>query len=111
MTGGMSTSTPFVVYDGRVVAVVGPKRFYFTVDDLDPAAAWFVSVMCLCKREVDEGRLTGPFTSELAERWARWLLVGPDELDGPGTDEEVAERLGVPVAQVTAARAELGSSG
>jgi hypothetical protein len=25
-----------------------------TVDDLDPAAFWFVAVMCLCKHEVDE---------------------------------------------------------
>lgn len=67
---------------GRVVAVVGATRCWIVDDDLDPASGLFVLVMCLCKREVDEGRICGPFISELAERWARLILIGPHNLTG-----------------------------
>jgi hypothetical protein len=103
----MSASTPFIEYEGRFVAVVGRTRFYMTVDDLGPAAFRFVAVMCLCKREVDEGRISGPFTSELAAQWARLVLVGPGTFSTGETDAELAERLFVPVDQVALARAEL----
>jgi hypothetical protein len=62
------------------VAVAGRTRCYFAVDDLDAAALNFVAVMCLCKREVDEGRLEGPFTSELAAKWARLAMIGSHDL-------------------------------
>lgn len=67
--------------------------------------------MCLCKREVDEGRLTGPFTSELAEQWARLFLIGPSNVATSLSDAELAEELCVPVDAVARARAELGRTG
>ena len=100
--------TPFVAFRGEIVAVAGATRVYFARDDLDPASQWFVAVMCLCKREVDAGRLEGPFTSELAERWARLLLIGPHSFAASLDDHEIASRLGVPTDQVALARAEFG---
>lgn len=100
--------TPFVTFRGEIVAVAGATRCYFVDDDLDPASRWFVAVMCLCKREVDEGRLAGPFTSELAGRWARLVLIGPHAFEDDIDDDELAARLGVPADQVALARAELG---
>ena len=104
----MSADLPFIEYGGRIVAVAGRTRCYFAVDDLDAATLNFVAVMCLCKREVDEGRLEGPFNSELAAKWARLVLIGPHNFAGPSTDEELAVRLGVPRDQVAVARREFG---
>jgi hypothetical protein len=105
----MSADLPFVEYGGRIVAVAGRTRCYFAVDDLDAATVNFVAVMCLCKREVDEGRLKGPFDSELAAKWARLVMIGPRHFAGrTRTDEQLAARLSVPVEQVAIARRELG---
>ena len=104
-----STDLPFIEYGGRIVAVAGRTRAYLAVDDLDEATVNFVGVMCLCKREVDEGRLEGPFDSELAAKWARLIMIGPHHFAGrSSTDQELAARLGVPIEQVTAARREFG---
>ena len=44
--------------------------------------------MCLCKREVDEGRIEEPFNSELAAKWARLVMIGPHAVaSGAATDE------------------------
>ena len=100
-----------IEYGGRIVAVAGATRCYFAVDDLDEATLNFVAAMCLCKREVDEGRLDGPFNSQLAAKWARLVLIGPHNFAGrPTTDEHLAERLGVPMQEVTIARREFGST-
>ena len=104
-----SFDLPFIEYGGRIVAVAGRTRAYLAVGDLDGATVNFVSVMCLCKREVDEGRLEGPFDSELAAKWARLIMIGPHNFAGRScSDEELAARLGVPIEQVTAARREFG---
>jgi hypothetical protein len=103
----MSADLPFIEYGGRAVAVAGRTRCYLAVDDLDEATQNFVAVMCLCKREVDEGRLDGPFSSELAARWARLVMIGPRCFAiGRATDEELAVQLTVPIAQVAIARLE-----
>ena len=78
----MSGEPPFVEYGGRIVAVAGRTRCYFAVDDLDEATWNFVAVMCLCKREVDEGRIEGPFDSKLAAKWARLVMIGPHNFTG-----------------------------
>jgi hypothetical protein len=107
----MGADLPFVEYDGRIVAIAGRTRCYFAVDDLDTATLNFVAVMCLCKREVDEGRLAGPFDSVLAAKWARLLMVGPQAVtSGSATDEELAARLKVPLEQIAIARHEFAHS-
>lgn len=104
----VSSDLPFIEYDGRIVAVAGRTRCYF-VDDLDAATVNFVAVMCLCKREVDEGRIEGPFNSELAAKWARLIMIGPHNLAaGLVSDAELAARLLVPLEQVAIARREFG---
>lgn len=106
----MSSDLPFIEYDGRIVAVAGRTRCYF-VDDLDAATLNFVAVMCLCKREVDEGRIEGPFNSELAAKWTRLVLIGPRTVSsGAATDEELAGQLEVPLEQVAIARHEFARS-
>ena len=103
-----SSDLPFIEYGGRI-AVAGRTRAYLAVDDLDKATVNFVGVMCLCKREVDEGRLAGPFDSELAAKRARLIMIGPHNFaDRSSTDQELATRLAVPIEQVTAARREFG---
>jgi hypothetical protein len=103
----MRVNTPFVVYRDRIVAVTAPRRCYLTVDDLDVASLRFVMAMCLCNHEVLEGRLKGPFTSELAEQWARLILIGPSNAATSLSDADLAEELCVPVDQVALARSEL----
>jgi hypothetical protein len=105
----VTADLPFVEYGGRIVAVAGRTRCYFAVDDLDAATLNFVAVMCLCKREVDEGRLEGPFNSELAAKWARLVMIGPQHFAGQrSTDQQLADRLAVPLEQVALARREFG---
>jgi hypothetical protein len=58
------------------VAVAGRTRCYFAMNDRDQATLNFVAVMCSCKREVDDGRIEGPFTSNLAAKWARLVMIG-----------------------------------
>jgi hypothetical protein len=107
----MTADVPFVEYGGRIVAVAGRTRCYFAVDDLDLATLNFVAVMCLCKREVDEGRLEGPFNSELAGKWARLVMIGPHNVAHEGlADDDIARRLRVPIEQVRLARQEFGPS-
>jgi hypothetical protein len=60
-----------IVLDGRLVALAAAERCYVLTDVLTDPELEFVVAMCLCSREVREGRLAGPFTGELAERWAR----------------------------------------
>ena len=104
-------STTLITFRGEIVAVAGASRCHL-VGDLDPASRWFVAVMCLCRREVDAGRLAGPFTSQLAERWARLVLIGPSASSSEdASDDELAELLGVPVDQVGLARAEFSPIG
>ena len=107
-SAAMSADLPFVYLNGELVAVAGRTRCHFVSYDLDPATLRFIAAMCLCKREVDEGRLAGPFTSELAERWARLVLIRPHLHVAEGSDGELAARLGVPPDQVALARAEMG---
>jgi len=105
----MSADPPFIEYDGRIVAIASRTRCYFAVDDLDAATENFVAVMCLCKREVDDGRIDGPFNSELAAKWARLVMIGPyNFVDRLSTDQELADRLTVPIGQVATARREFG---
>jgi hypothetical protein len=104
----MSVELPLIEYGGRIVAVAGATRCYFAVDDLDEATLNFVAMMCLCKREVDEGRLKGPFNSDLAARWARLVMIAPHNFVGSRTDHELATRLCVPAEQVAIARREFG---
>lgn len=60
-----------IVLDGLLVALAGPTRCYLLANDLTEVELEIVGAMCLCSREVRSGRLDGPFTTEVALRWAR----------------------------------------
>jgi hypothetical protein len=75
---GFDDDTHPIICDGRLVALAGPTHCYFLTEELTAEQFSVASAMCLCSREVRAGRLEGPFTTELAERWAEIYLA----LDG-----------------------------
>jgi hypothetical protein len=101
-----------VVYNGATLAIVGPTRCHVLMSGLDAPTLRFALTMCLYNGEVEAGRAPGPFSSERAEQWARWVLLGQslDLLRHGNNDSEVAGHLQVPVEQVALARGELRSS-
>ena len=70
-----------IEYRGELVALASRDRFHIIAPWLaarapgDPELR-FVAFMCLCYAQVASGAIPGPFTSELAERWARSALRG-----------------------------------
>jgi hypothetical protein len=102
-----------VEYLGDLVALVSARRFHIVAPWLADRPAGdpdlrFVAYMCACYAEITAGRLPGPFTSAAAERWARGALVDQLALEQDGaSDEELAARWSVPVAQIRIARWEL----
>ena len=64
-----------IIVDGRLVALAAATRWYLLSHDLSDNQLRLAAAMCLCSREVRQGRLAGPFTPELAERWARTFLA------------------------------------
>jgi hypothetical protein len=71
----MDEETHPIVCDGRLVAWAAPSRCYLLTDELTDEQFQLVAAMCLCSREVRAGRLEGPFTTDLAEQWARIFLA------------------------------------
>ena len=63
-----------VVYRDALVAVVGPDRCHILAE-LDAEDLRLVLTMCLYNREVQEGRVPGPFRSDAALCWARLILA------------------------------------
>lgn len=73
-----------IEYRGELVALVSARRTHIVSPRLLAAAAgdpdlMFVALMCACCSEVLHGRIAGPYTTELGERWARRALpwTGP----------------------------------
>jgi hypothetical protein len=103
-----------ITYKGELVALASARRAHIVAPWLaakppgDPHLR-FVAHMCLCYGEVAAGRLDEPFSSELAERWARRALMDPALLATATAqrDDELASRWKVPVEQVRIARREL----
>jgi hypothetical protein len=99
-----------VEYRGELVALVSRERVHIISPWLlerptgDPDLR-FVGFMCACGGEVLNGRLPGPFTSELAEEWTRCALIGIDTLAGLAglaglADQPAAAALNVPGEQL-----------
>ena len=114
LSGGM-TMSPLapVEYRGDLVALVSPRRFHIVAPWLahrpagDPDLR-FVGYMCACFAEIAAGRIPGPFSSATAEQWARGALIDLSALEQDGaSDEDLAARWSVPVAQIRIARSEL----
>jgi hypothetical protein len=64
-----------IVYEGRLVPLVGPTRCYVFMDGLKGDGLRLALAMCLYSRELRAGRVPGPFSNKRAERWARRLLL------------------------------------
>jgi hypothetical protein len=101
-----------VEYRGELVALVSRERIHIVSPWLldrpagDPDLR-FVAFMCACCGEVLNGRLPGPFTSDLAEAWARIALIETTQLTALGdvSDAEAAAALNVPIEQLLKSRA------
>ena len=99
-----------IEYRGELVALVSRQRVHIIAPWLASRPAGdpdlrFVGYMCVCCGEVLNGRIPGPFTSGLGERWAREALIAPKLAELHRVpDTEVARRLNVPADQVEAAR-------
>jgi hypothetical protein len=71
----------------------------------------FACALALHAFEIDTGLIEGPFDRGRAERYARELLMPPEDF-GPLIwlkDAELAELFGVPVEQVCVRRLDLGA--
>jgi hypothetical protein len=100
-----------IEYRGELVALVSRERVHIISPwllqrpDGDPDLR-FVGFMCACCGEVLNGRIPGPFNSELGERWARSALIAREELAllRGLSDREAACQLNVPAEQLREAR-------
>ena len=101
-----------IFYRGDLMAVAATEQVYL---DPDVAAlaqgnplARFVAVMCLYSHDVDAGEVPGPYSDELAELYARCVLIPDDDFSAHAQedDEELADRYRVPLEQIRAKRAE-----
>jgi hypothetical protein len=105
-----------ILYDGWPIAFAGPDDVHFHPALLELAELGerhalmrFACALALYAFEVATGLEQGPFDQGRAERFARALLIPAEQFlaVAGATDVELAERLGVPVEQVPARRAEL----
>jgi hypothetical protein len=105
--------TIFIQYHRVPVATVGATRCFLApqieaLPDGDPMLR-FVVFMCTYALDIQNGRLPGPYSDERAAFFARSALIDDDDLNALAdlSDDEVAERLQVPVEQVHAKRRDL----
>lgn len=68
----------------------------------------FVIYMALYARDVMTAELPGPYTDQDAEAFARACLIDPDQLTNHAheSDQQLAQRLGLPAEQIHLARSE-----
>jgi hypothetical protein len=100
-----------ITYRGRIIAACTGECFLLA-DDLayrppgDPELV-FVVTMRAYAIDIARGLLPGPFDALDACRYARAVLIPEELLERPALDvERAAEALGVPAAEIRAARDE-----
>jgi hypothetical protein len=105
-----------IIYRGELVAIATRARVHLAPEVAvlargDPKLR-FVAAMCLYSRDLDTGELAGPYRPEDAELYARCVLLPDDEfeLHQHEPDGWLAARFQVPVEQVRAKRADIGST-
>ena len=101
-----------VTYRHQVAALAAPAHVWLAAHVLalpnGDAAKRMVCFMCFFAREVLTGQFPGPYTDQRARTFARLALIDPilfaqhEHLD----DEQLAELVGVPLDEITAARAD-----
>ena len=105
-------------YDGEVLGFVTATRVRYTAAlerraELEPLRArWlrrFIFAMGLYAIEVARGALPAPYEDDRAQYFARTFLIDDDAFRhcAHHSDVELADRFGVPVAQIAQKRADL----
>jgi hypothetical protein len=105
-----------ISYRGELVGVATRSRVYLApeIEALAPGdpKLRFVAAMCLYSRDVDQGKVPGPFMDEDAELYARCMLVPDEEFERHACegDGELARRFRVPADQVAAKRRDIANA-
>ena len=99
-----------LTYDGQDVALAGRERFWLAahieaLPDGHPTKR-LVAFMALFARDVLTGDLPGPYSDHRARTFARLALVEPVAYQAHRrrSDHELADVLGLPVAEIPAVR-------
>ena len=107
-----SMDTITITYDGQDVALAGRERFWLAshieaLPDGHPTKR-LVAFMAMFARDVLTGELPGPYSDHRARTFARLALVEPVAYQAHRrrSDRELAEVLGLPVAEIPAVRRE-----
>jgi hypothetical protein len=101
-----------ITYAGRPVAAASARRFYLAehLDQRSPEdpERVFVMWMCCCARDILTGHLPGPYSDQAARTYAAAALIPREVLErsAPAGDARLAHGLGVPLAELHAARAD-----
>lgn len=105
--------TTMIRYDGQIAAFAGARRchlaFWVAQRPAGDPDLRMVAVMCLFAMDVNAGLAPAGYSDELALLFARCVLI--DDLEfgvyGDEDDAALAERFGVPVAQIAAKRIDI----
>jgi hypothetical protein len=101
-----------ITYAGRTAATASPRRFYLPEHTHqrapDDPERTFVILMCCCARAILTGPLPGPYSDSAARAYAAAALIPTEILErpAPACDGRLAHGLGVPLAELHAARAD-----
>ena len=104
-----------IAYRGQTVAAATAQRFFLCDWLLTRPAGdcerTFVVFMCVYAGEVLRGELPGPYSDEMARRYARACLIPAELAERSEVDlARAARALGVPLEELCVERAEYASA-
>src|SRR4051794_844799 len=110
-SGSSRSTCGLITYGGQLAAIAAPRRVLL----MPPIAAMesdhprrrFVATLALVWREMRCGAQPEPYDADIAQFYARWILMPNDDfarLSSGMNDAELAEFFNVPAEQVAAKR-------
>jgi IrrE N-terminal-like domain len=102
-----------ITYQGELVAIATRTRVHLAPDvaalGREHPRLRFIAAMCLYSRDLDTGELTGPYSTEEAELYARCVLLPDEEFERRRHDPDdlLAARFRMPLEQVAAKRKDI----
>jgi hypothetical protein len=112
--GSRLSTCGLITYRGQLVAIAAPQRVLLmppiSAMESDHPHRRFVATLALVWREMRCGAQPEPYDADVAQFYARWILMPNDDfarLSSGKNDAELAEFFNVPVEQVAAKREDL----
>jgi hypothetical protein len=109
--GSRLSTCGLITYRGQLVAIAAPKRVLLlppiSAMESDHPHRRFVATLALVWREMRCGAQPEPYDADVAQFYARWILMPNEDfarLASGMDDAELAEFFNVPAEQVTAKR-------